>query len=393
MASVVDSFDIAVVGGGVVGASFALALSGANVSVVLVEPQRPCAPPHDSSWDTRVYTISPGNAEWLRGLDVWDQLPRERLCGVESMLVYGDQNSSRLEFDAYDAGLRDLAQVVENRQLQHALWNALERSAHVSIKTGSRCADIRWERERAQLELEDGNRVSARLIVAADGADSWARSRVGIKQYVHDYAQLGVVANFATERSHNGTAFQWFLSDGVLAMLPLPDDRFSMVWSAPESYARDLVAAPAQRLCDEVGRASCGTLGRLELISAPVAFPLRLQRVERLVEPRAALVGDAAHNVHPLAGQGVNLGLRDARELARVIDRRGAQHDCGDYGLLRRYERARKEDIMALQLMTHGLEKLFSARPVSLSRLRNMGLALVDAQPLLKKALIQRAVL
>ncbi|MGZ5230046.1 MAG: FAD-dependent oxidoreductase, partial [Burkholderiales bacterium] len=154
MTSAVESFDIAVVGGGVVGASFALALSGANVSVALVELQRPCAPPHDSSWDTRVYTISPGNAEWLRSLDVWDQLPRERLCRVESMLVYGDQNSSRLEFEAYDAGLRDLAQVVENRQLQHALWNALERSAHVSVKTGSRCADVSWERERAQLELE-----------------------------------------------------------------------------------------------------------------------------------------------------------------------------------------------------------------------------------------------
>jgi 2-octaprenylphenol hydroxylase len=387
-----ESFDVAVVGGGVVGASFALALRSANVSVALVEPQRPCPPPDDSSWDPRVYTISPGNAEWLRGLDVWDQLPMDRQCGVETMLVYGDQNSSRIEFDAYDAGLRDLAQVVENRQLQHALWNALERSAHVSLKTGSRCADVRWERECTQLELEDGTRVSARLIVAADGADSWVRSRAGIKQYVHDYGQVGVVANFATQRSHNGTAFQWFRPDGVLALLPLPGDRVSMVWSVREARARELLATAPQRLCDEVGHASSGMLGRLELLTDCVGFPLRLQRVERLVEPRAALVGDAAHNVHPLAGQGVNLGLRDARELACVIDRRGAQQDCGDYALLRRYERARKEDIMALEFTTHGLEKLFSAKRVSLSRLRNMGLALVDAQPLLKKALIQRAV-
>jgi 2-polyprenyl-6-methoxyphenol hydroxylase-like FAD-dependent oxidoreductase len=165
-----------------------------------------------------------------------------------------------------------------------------------------------------------------------------------------------------------------------------------MVWSAPEEWADELLTSSREALEREVEHASGGVLGALELITPPAGFPLRRQRVERLVEPRAALIGDAAHNVHPLAGQGVNLGLRDARELARVLLRRGAQKDCGQYGLLRRYERARKEDIMALELTTHGLKKLFDSRAVSIAALRNIGLTLVDRQPLIKNALVRRAV-
>ncbi|HEV7392295.1 MAG TPA: FAD-dependent monooxygenase, partial [Burkholderiales bacterium] len=165
-----------------------------------------------------------------------------------------------------------------------------------------------------------------------------------------------------------------------------------MVWSAPEARAAELLALPPEKLCDEVAQASRHVLGSLKLITKVAAFPLRRQRVARLVEPRAALLGDAAHNVHPLAGQGVNLGLRDARELSDVLMGRGAQRDCGDYALLRRYERARKEDIMALDFTTSSLEELFSGQHVSLSRLRNLGLTMLDAQPSLKKVLIGRAV-
>jgi 2-polyprenyl-6-methoxyphenol hydroxylase-like FAD-dependent oxidoreductase len=164
-----------------------------------------------------------------------------------------------------------------------------------------------------------------------------------------------------------------------------------MVWSADETWGRKLLAASGARLCEEVARGSGDTLGALRLLAPASAFPLKLQHVPRLVEPRVALIGDAAHNVHPLAGQGVNLGLRDARELAAVLTARGAARDCGDYAVLRRYERARKEDIAALELTTDGLEKLFSAPGVWIARLRNLGLALVDAQPLLKNTFTRRA--
>jgi ubiquinone biosynthesis UbiH/UbiF/VisC/COQ6 family hydroxylase len=208
---------------------------------------------------------------------------------------------------------------------------------------------------------------------------------------VHDYEQVGVVANFVTARPHDGTAFQWFRSDGVLALLPLPGQRVSMVWSTPEAHARELLRLDAGALASRVADAAQGVLGTLEVVTPAAGFPLKRQHVAHVVEPRAALIGDAAHNVHPLAGQGVNLGLRDARELAHVLATRGARSDCGDYPLLRRYERARKEDIAALELTTHGLEKLFGNSAVWMAGLRNLGLTLVDSQPALKSALARRA--
>lgn len=385
-------FDILIVGGGLVGASFALALRDANLAVALVEPQPPRAPAASGDWDTRVYALSPGNVDWLLTLGVWPRLPAGRLTPVETMRIFGDQARGRLEFNAYDAGMSELAWIVENGLLQRELWNAVEGAPEITVISPVHCAELVWERDFAVLTLADGRELRSRLIVGADGADSWVRECAGISSSVEDYDQTGVVANFATAEPHHGAAFQWFRADGVLALLPLPGNRVSMVWSAPEEWADELLASSSEALEREVEHASCGVVGALDVITPAAGFPLRRQRVGRLVEPRAALIGDAAHNVHPLAGQGVNLGLRDARELARVLLDRGAQKDCGDYGLLRRYERARREDIMALELTTHGLKKLFESRAVSMAALRNVGLSLVDRQPLVKNALIRRAI-
>lgn len=385
------SFDAVVVGAGIVGASLALALADTHLTVAVVETH----PPQSSSgidWDTRVYTISPGNSEWLDRLGVWQGMDAARICRVETMAIFGDQQSGTLEFSAYDAGMRELAYIVENRELQRALWGALIQASHVSLYTDTRCEDVIWEKDRARIVLQQGGELATRLVVGADGSDSWIRQRAGIRDQVHDYGQTGVVANFATTLPHEDTAFQWFRGDGVLAFLPLPGRRVSMVWSTPSAHARELLSAPTPRLCEQVEEASGAALGALELITPAAGFPLKRQRVERLVEPRVALIGDAAHNIHPLAGQGVNLGLRDARELADVLRGRGPQSDCGDYGLLRRYERARKEDILMLEATTDGLEKLFSAPAVWMARLRNLGLTLVDLQPPLKNALVRRAV-
>jgi 2-polyprenylphenol 6-hydroxylase len=262
----------------------------------------------------------------------------------------------------------------------------------VSVHCPARCHELLWDRDHAMLTLDDGRELTARLVVGADGVDSWVRECAGIAASAFEYRQTGVVANFAITRPHEGTAFQWFRPDGVLALLPLPGDRVSMVWSAQEDWARELLSLPADALTEEVERAAGGLLGGLRVLNDAVGFPLLRQRVERLVEPRAALIGDAAHNIHPLAGQGMNLGLRDARELATVLATRGAQNDCGDYRLLRRYERARREDITALEVTTHTLEKLFENRAVWMAALRNFGLSLVNAQPLLKNALVRHAI-
>ncbi len=384
-------FDVAIVGGGLVGLSLAAALRRAGLRLALIEPQPVKAFAEDDSWDHRVYAVSPGTAAFLDALGVWGQLPQERLTRVETMEIHGDDGSARLEFSAYDAGLRELAFIVENRLLQRELWRAVEPGA-VRVISPASCATLEIGTRHATLTLTDGSDLAARLVVAADGADSWVREQAGIAMTPVDYGQLGVVANFSCGQPHRGVAFQWFQRDGVLALLPLAGNRVSMVWSVAKERGERLLALAGDDLAREVETASHGVLGALDLITAAAAFPLRLQRVAQFVRPRVALVGDAAHNVHPLAGQGVNLGFRDARVLAATLDSREGRHDCGEYALLRRYERARKEDVAVMQFTTHALQKLFNNEAVWLGTARNTGLRLVNRQPQLKNFLVRQAV-
>jgi len=384
-------FDVAVVGGGLVGLSLAAALQRAGLRLALIEPQPAKPVPADDSWDSRIYAVSPGTASFLDALGAWRQLPPERVTSVETMQIYGDDASARVEFSAYEAGLAELAFIVENRLLQRALWRAVDPGA-VRVFAPASCASLALGPGYATLALADGSELAARLVVAADGADSWVRQQAGVVMTPHDYHQLGVVANFSCEQPHRGVAFQWFQRDGVLALLPLAGNRVSMVWSIVKESGERLLALAADDLAREVETASHGVLGALHVVTPPVAFPLRLQRVAQFVRPRVALVGEAAHNVHPLAGQGVNLGFRDARVLAATLDSREGRYDCGDYALLRRYERARKEDVAAMQLTTHALQKLFNNETVWMGKARNAGLRLVNRQPQLKKFLVQQAV-
>jgi len=384
-------FDVVVVGGGLVGLSVALALENAGFRLALVESQPPPPIPQDDSWDHRVYAISPGTASFLDALRAWQGLPPERVTRVDAMEIHGDDDTARLEFSAYNAGLRELAFIVENRLLQQQLWRAMDDST-VRACCPASCAALELGPQEATLWLSDRTELVARLVIGADGNDSWVRAQAGIAMKPVDYGQLGVVANFTCELPHGGVAFQWFRRDGVLALLPLAGNRVAMVWSLLKERAERLLALSQHALAAEVVEASRGRLGALGAITAPVAFPLRLQRVARLARPRVALVGDAAHNVHPLAGQGVNLGFRDARELAATLATRDGRYDCGDHALLRRYERARAEDVALIELTTHGLQKLFNNDVVWLAGARNAGLKLVNLQPQLKNILIRQAV-
>lgn len=385
-------FDLVVVGGGLVGASLALALETAGLNLALIEAQPPQPGAGAADWDSRVYAISPGSAAFLERCGVWQELDMTRVSQVEAMCVFGDDGRSELDFSAYDAGLRELAFIVENRELQRVLWAALKRAQHVAVMAPAACRALTFEAQAAQLELGDGRVLCPRLVVGADGADSWVRAQTAIAVEMHHYHQTAVVANFAITRPHRGTAYQWFRHDGVLALLPLPGERVSMVWSTLDEDAARLLELASEELVAQVAAASHGAVGDLQLITPAAAFPLRLQRVRQLVLPRLALVGDAAHNVHPLAGQGVNLGFRDARGLAQVLMERGSQADCGDYRLLRRYERARREDIVAMQFATDSLQRLFNNEITWLASLRNCGLRLMNRQPQLKNLLVQRAV-
>ena len=381
-------FDVVIIGGGLVGASLAAALKSSGLEVALLEKQP--AATQAAGWDSRIYAISPGNAAFLAECDAWQHLDMSRVQPVSAMRVFGD-TGAELDFSAYQIGAPELNFIIENRLLQQALWQQLQQQENLTLFLQGQSSSIEWLSDSAQLTLDDGRVLHAKLIVGADGRDSWVRQQAGIEAKVSAYQQDGVVANFQVEKPHRGTAFQWFQTDGILALLPLPQQMVSMVWSVSPTKSAELLALTPVALCAQVAAASQQTLGELKLVTPPAAFPLRLMKLAHIIAPRLVLVGDAAHNVHPLSGQGVNLGFRDARELAKVLNDRGAQTDCGEAHLLRRYERARKEDIAAMQLSTNALKHLFNNSNPLLRRLRNVGLTLTNRITPLKKILAQHA--
>ncbi len=385
-------YDVIVVGGGLVGAALALALGEAGLQLAVVERVPPSSPPDDRSWDARIYAITPGNAGFLNRLGVWNTLDHSRIAPIHAMSIWGDDGKSCLDFDAYAAGVPELGLIAESRLIQDGLWRALKSHANVELVCPAQCMALELLPETARLRLEDGTVLQSSLVVGADGGNSWIRQQAGIAVNTMPYDQLGVVANFETEMPHGGIARQWFLPDGILAWLPLPGHRISIVWSAFSARAQSLMALDEAAFCQTVAAIGHHALGKLQLITPPAAFPLKLQRNEAMVAPRLALVGDAAHLVHPLAGQGVNLGFRDAQQLAATLSGRNAR-EPGDLLLLRRHERARKADILSMQAVTTGLQKLFNRENAGLARLRNNGLALTNHLPSLKRQLMAHAIL
>ena len=381
--------DVAIVGGGPVGGAIARALAPTGLNVALVEPKVP-RPRPAAGFDQRVYALNGHSRRFLEHLGVWQRLSAERIAPVRDMRVFGD-DASAIEFSAYRSGVSELAAIVEEANLQQALRSTLSTQANLTLFAGIGCVGARWDDAWATLSLSDGQQIEARLVVAADGSDSALRSAAGVAIRVHDYGQTGVVANFRAAEPHRDVAYQWFLSKGVLALLPLPGNHVSMVWSAPDDQAQDLLAAEAEELARTVEQASFGVLGRLEPVNAAVGFPLRRMQAARLIAPRLALVGDTAHNVHPLAGQGLNLGFDDAQVLAAVLAARGMETDSGAVGLLRRFERARREDLRAMEAVTDGLQVLFDSNLPGVKRLRNAGLRLVNRISPLKRMLVKRA--
>lgn len=383
--------DVLVAGAGLPGLALAAALARQGLYVTLADRAAVAAPPAPlEGWDTRVYAISPGSAAFLRTLGTWQSLPEARLAPVESMRIEGDRGA-QLSFDAYDLAERALAWIVEERVLRAALVEAVH-AAGVEIAAPAAFVSLTWTPSHGTLALGDGRSITARLVVGADGVRSWVRAAAGIVAEPRPYGQSAVVANFACERPHRGIAHQWFRADGgVLAWLPLPGERISIVWSAPTALAAELAALDDQALAERVADAGARALGALTPITPAATFPLAFLRLPAVIAHRLALAGDAAHGIHPLAGQGVNLGFGDAQALAAVLAERGALADPGAPILLERYARRRAAPVAAMQAVTDGLVRLFGSALPGVAALRNLGLAAVSKLPPLRQALAQPA--
>ncbi|QJR13687.1 FAD-dependent monooxygenase [Usitatibacter palustris] len=376
---------VLVAGGGPVGLAFACAVR--DCAVTVVDSAR-AAPIASDDYDVRIFALSPGSREFLRDIGAWDELEMRRVAPVRRMEVFGDAGA-QLGFSAPPRGA--LAWIVEAGRLSAAIEAAARTRGSVEIRRNARAQGYGARANGASLELESGERIEGDLLVGADGPDSPMRAGLSLAVEESAYEETAIVANFATEQPHEGIARQWFRSDGVLAWLPLPGNKISIVWSAPNAVAQELASRDGPGLARRVRDAGGAALGELESISPQGRFPLRLIRVPHVVMPGAALIGDAAHGIHPLAGQGVNLGFQDARVLAHVLSGRSALERPGDLRVLRRYARARREDVGSVQWLSDGLDRLFATRNPAAATLRNAGMRLVDSQPWAKRLLAARA--
>ena len=385
-------YDILIVGGGMVGASLACALAGHGLSIAVVEAQIPPATwPRDST-DLRVSALTRATQRIFGALGAWDRMVGQRVSPFRDMHVWDAAGSGAIHFDSAEIGEDTLGYIVENRVIQATLWESMTACEDVEVIAPAAPAALTLDQDGARLRLEDGRELAALLVVGADGADSRLRALAGLDARQWDYHQKAVVATVRTEQSHRETAWQRFLPTGPLAFLPLSDGACSIVWSTTPEHADALLARDEDAFRAELAQAFEHRLGRIESAGPRAAFALRMLYAPRYVQPRVALVGDAAHAIHPLAGQGVNLGLLDAAALAEVVlHAHAADRDIGGMATLRRYERWRKGDNLATMAAMDGFKRLFGSRLAPLRWARNVGLTLTDDLGPLKHLIMRRA--
>lgn len=383
------AYDVAVVGGGIVGAAIAAALGGSALKIALIE--RAPAPAMEADYELRVSALTVASRTLFDALGAWDGIAQRRLAGVRAMQVWDGAGGGEIDFDAAEIGEPYLAYIVENNVVAAALHECVQRHTNVHVITGT-FADLTFG-ANAAVRLADGRSLRARLVVGADGADSAVRERLGIRPRSLELRQQGIVATVRTERPHREMARQVFLSTGPLAFLPLPDPQMcSIVWSIDDARAQALLALDDAGFIAALEPAFGNRLGAIISVNRRAAFPLALMHAERYVAERAALIGDAAHTVHPLAGQGVNLGLLDAAALAEVLlDAARERRDIGAPHVLRRYERWRRGENEAMIAVTGGFKYLFGNDWGPVAGLRSMGLAVTNRLGPIKHAIMRRA--
>jgi 2-polyprenylphenol 6-hydroxylase len=381
---------IVIVGAGPVGLAFALgAAKLRNVEITLIERQTLTLALLSEHFDTRVYALSPGSKKFLESIGAWQKIPVERITDVNAMQVWGDDlaSESEIRFEENVA----VAHIVEHAALMNALIDSLQTRDSIRVVTNTSVSAISDLQAPRQLTLSDGTEMIADLIVGADGARSVVRELFGIKAKKFDYESDGIVANFLVEKPHGGVARQWFLGNSVLAYLPLPNQQISIVWSVTKTHADELLVLSAEAFASAVAEAGKRVLGTLTSASKVSRVGLQKLAAHDWVQPGLALIGDAAHAIHPMAGQGANLGFADARALLDALQNRSALSAVGDMRVLRGYARARREDAASMGAVTHGLRALYLSDAATAKRVRNQGMNVLNRMPLVKALVMNHA--
>ena len=380
--------DIVVVGAGLVGLAAAIAFAKQGKSVVLVHASKP-ETKLKKAWDERVYALTPATETWLKELDVWAGVDKSRVNDINAMYIWDAE--AALTLADSDANLPKLGVIIENQNLQLALWQQIK-TLGLTVVTDAQCTSLHNMPHDIQLGLKlvlQGEiTIAAKLIVAADGVNSWLRNQANIAVKRKSFNQTAIVANFIAEKNHGNIARQWFAPHDTLALLPLPEQYVSMVWSVSTEKADKLLKLSSEQLSEQVQAESQGLLGDLKPVSKTLSFELNQLTATKLVAEKMVLVGDAAHQIHPMAGQGVNLGFRDVMKLAELTTK---CQDVGDFNLLRQYERARKADIVVMNNLTSGLDYLFAIENSFVKTATHWGLQQFNRQAGIKKLLIQQA--
>ena len=372
-------FDVIIVGGGMIGLSLVVELSKKmNLSVAIIDPND-CNPTINDSFHTRVSAITPSTQDFLSSINVWDKIQRKK--GFSATKVWDQNSHGHLNFYAKDEGIEYLGYIVENDLIQSALFNAIDQSKVSMINAklvGFTKTDIGYT-----VNLENGESHSCKLLVGADGSQSKVRDLAEIQVTEHDYQQKAIIANIVSEKPLMNTTWQRFLSDSILAILPLSNHQASIVWSCKEALANELEAKDKTIFNKMLSEASEYQFGVLELESSKKSFPLVSRTAKEYVRANLALIGDAAHNIHPLAGQGANLGFSDVIELSKQLVENNDKL-LGDFHVLRKYARARRLDNELMSKTMTGLDWIYKENNEPIRWLRGYGMNLIDETPILK---------
>ncbi|WP_318366191.1 FAD-dependent 2-octaprenylphenol hydroxylase [Enterobacter sp.] len=388
-----QSVDVAIVGGGMVGLAVACGLQGSGLRVAVLEQNAPVALADNAPPELRVSAINAASEKLLTRLGVWSEIVAHRASCYHGMEVWDKDSFGRITFNDESMGYSHLGHIIENAVVHQALWQKAQQCTDVTLITPAELQQVAWGENEAFLTLKDASMITARLVVGADGANSWLRDKADIPLTFWDYHHHALVATIRTSEPHNAVARQVFHGDGILAFLPLSDPHLcSIVWSLSPHQAKAMQEADDATFNQALCVAFDNALGLCQVESERQVFPLTGRYARQFAAHRLALVGDAAHTIHPLAGQGVNLGFMDAAELINELRRLHREgKDIGQHLYLRRYERSRKHSAALMLAGMQGFRELFAGQNPAKKLLRDVGLKLADTLPGVKTGLIRQA--